>query len=76
MICRGQYIKNVYPPLYTLNGEIIKEVDSVRYLGHIISSNGKDDKDIIRQCQQLYARGKCLIKKISYVFYGCESEIV
>ena len=25
-------MKNVYPPLYTLNGEVIKEVDSVRYL--------------------------------------------
>ena len=80
-------MKNVYPPLYTLNGEVIKEVDSVRYLGHIISSNGKDDKDIMRQCQQLYARGNvllrkfhmcyiCLIKKIAYVLYGCESEIV
>ena len=53
-------MKNVYPPLYTLNGEVIKEVDSVRYLGHIISSNGKDDKDIMRQCQQLYARGNVL----------------
>ena len=37
-------MKNVYPPLYTLNGEIIKDVDSVGYLGHTISSNGKDDK--------------------------------
>ena len=63
MICRGQYMKNVYPPLYTRNGEIIKEVDSVRYLGHIISSNGKDDKDIMRQCQQLYARGNVLLRK-------------
>ena len=41
---------NVYHPLYTLNGEVIKEVHSVRYLGHIISSNGKEDKDIMRQC--------------------------
>ena len=56
IICRGKYMKNVYPPLYTLNGEVIKEVDSVRYLGHIISNDGKDDKDIMRQCQQLYAR--------------------
>ena len=38
--------------LYTLSGEIIKELDSVRYLGYIFSSNGKDDKDIMRQCQQ------------------------
>ena len=67
-------MKNVYPPLYTLNGEIIKKVDRVRYLGHIISSNGKYDKDIMRQCQQ--CPWQCLIKKISYVLYGCESEIV
>ena len=67
-------MKNVYPPLYTLNGEVIKEVDSVRCLGHIISNEGKDDKDIMRQCQQLYARGNVLL--VSYVFYGCESEIV
>ena len=32
-------------PLYTLNGEVIKEVDSVRYLGYIIINDGKDDKD-------------------------------
>ena len=61
IICRGKYMKNVYPPLYTLNGEVIKEVDSVRYLGHIISNDGKDDKDIMRQCQQLYARGNVLL---------------
>ena len=51
-------MKNVYPPLYTLTGEVIKEVDSVRYLGHIISNDGKYDKAIMRQCQQVYARGK------------------
>ena len=34
MICRGQYYEKIYPPLYTINGEVIKEVDSVRYLGH------------------------------------------
>ena len=54
-------MKNVYLPLYTLNGEVIKEVDNVRYLGHIISNDGKDDKGIMRQCQQLYARGNVLL---------------
>ena len=67
MICRGKYMKNVYPPLCTLNGEVIKDVDSVRYLGHIISNDGKDDKDIMRQCQQLYARGK--------VFHMCSMDV-
>ena len=71
MICRGQFMKNLCPPLYTLNGEIIKEVDSVRYLGHIISSNGKDDKDIMRQCQQLYARGNVLLRK----FHMCSMDV-
>ena len=75
MICRGKHMKTVYPPLYTLNGEVIKEVDSVRYLGHIISNDSKDGKDIMRQCQQL-CPWQCLIKNISYVLYGCESEIV
>ena len=64
-------MKNVCPPLYTLNGEIIKEVDSVRYLGHIISSNGKDDKDIMRQCQQLYARGNVLLR----TFHMCSMDV-
>ena len=71
IICRGKYMKNVYPPLYTLNGEVIKEVDSVRYLGHIISNDGKDDKYIMRQCQQLYARGNVLLRK----FHMCSMDV-
>ena len=43
----------------------------MRYLGHIISSNGKDDKDIIRQCQQLYARGNVLLRK----FHMCSMDV-
>ena len=31
------------------------EVDDVKYLGHFISSDGKDDKDMTRACRQLYA---------------------
>ena len=61
----------MYPPLYTLNGEVIKEVDSVRYLGHIISNDGKDDKDIMRQCQQLYVRGNVLLRK----FHMCSMDV-
>ena len=64
-------MKNVYPPLYTLNGEVIKEVASVRYLGHIINNGCKDDKDIVRQCQQLYARGNVLIRK----FHMCSMDV-
>ena len=62
---------NVYPPLYTINGEVIKEVDSVTYLGHIIRNNGKYDKDIMRQCQQLYARGNFLLRN----FHMCSMDV-
>ena len=37
-------MKNVYP-VFTLNGKIIDEFDTVRYLGHILCNSGKDDKD-------------------------------
>ena len=40
------------------------------YLGHIICSNSKDDKDIMRQCRQLYARGNVLLK-----FYMCTNDV-
>ena len=63
LICRSKYMKNVYP-VFTLNFKIIDESDTVRYLGHILCNRGKDDKDITRQCQQLYARGNVLLRKV------------
>ena len=59
-----------------VHGEVITEVDSVRYLGHITSVNGIDDKDIMFQCQQFYVCGNVFNKNISHVLFGCESEIV
>ena len=43
-------------PSFKINGETIQEVDNVKYLGHFISNTLRDDKDILRQCRQLYAR--------------------
>ena len=75
LICRSKYMKNVYP-VFTLNGKIIDESDTVWYLGHILRNSGKDDNDIMRQCQQLYARGNVLLSKISHVFYEGEHPVV
>ena len=63
-------MKNVYP-VFTLNGKIIDESDTVRYLGHILCNSGKDDKDIMRQCQQLYVRGNVLLRK----FHMCSMSV-
>ena len=70
LICRSKYMKNVYP-VFTLNVKIVDESDTARYLGHIICNSGKDDKDIMRQCQQLYARGNALFRK----FHMCSMSV-
>ena len=76
LICRSNYMKNDYP-VFTLNGKIIDESDTVTYLGHILCNSGKDDKDIMRQCQQLYATCNVLLRKFHiHVFYECENPIV
>ena len=68
LICRSNYMKNVYS-VFTLNGKIIDESDTVRYLGHILCNIGKNYKDIMRQCQQLYAR--VLLRK----FHMCSMSV-
>ena len=35
----------------------------MKYLGHFISNTLRDDKDILRQRRQLYARGNTLLRK-------------
>ena len=58
-------------PSFKINGETIQEVDNVKYLGHFISNTLCDDKDILHQCRQLYARGNMLLRK----FYMCSTEV-
>ena len=71
LISRGKHLKNVCHLAFKLHGEDIKGVKSVKYLGHIICSDSKDDKDIMRQCRQLYARGNVLLRK----FYMCTNDV-
>ena len=40
---------------FKINGEDIKEVKSIKYLGHFITDSLDDNDDIMRQCRQLYA---------------------
>ena len=70
LICRSNCMKNVYP-VFTLNGKIIDEPDTVTYLGHILCNSGKDDKYTMRQCHQLYARGNVLLRK----FHMCSMSV-
>ena len=48
---KGAHLPNVY-----LNGEVILQVDSVKYLGHHLSNDLHDDLDIHRQCRAILRR--------------------
>ena len=43
----------------------------MKYLGHIITDDGKDDKDILNACGQLYAQGNSLLRK----FHMCTDRV-
>ena len=45
---KGAHLPNVY-----LNGEVILQVDSVKYLGHLLTIELSDDLDIRRQCRAI-----------------------
>ena len=46
-----------------LNGEVILQVDSVKYLGHHLTNDLHDDLDIRRQCRAINVRSNILFRK-------------
>lgn len=71
VICRSKFNKNVSYDDFTINGESISQVSSVKYLGHYICEDLKDDTDINRQCRQIYAQGNTLARK----FGMCSNDV-
>ena len=65
---KGAHLPNVY-----LNGEVIIQVDSVKYIGHHLTNDLHDDIDIRRQCRATNVRGNILFRK----FHMCsEIEVI
>ena len=58
-------------PITVLSGKRLEYVDSFTYLGHIITSDLKDDNDISSQNRKLCARGNMLIR----AFKACTSDV-
>ena len=71
IIFRNSFVKDFSYPSFVMNGESIKEVPFVKYLGHVISADMKDDLDIMRQCRQLYAQGNALARR----FHMCSGTV-
>ena len=55
---KGGHLPNVY-----LNGVLVRQVDSVKYLGHFLTRELSDDIDIRRQCRVLNVRDNILSRK-------------
>lgn len=47
-----------------LSGSALVACKEVRYLGHIISNDLSDDKDMYWQCRKLYAQANMLRRKL------------
>ena len=63
---KGANLPNVY-----LNGVLVEQVDSVKYLGHFLTNELSDDIDISRQCRVLNVRGNILCRK----FHMCSVPV-
>ena len=65
-ILKGANLPNVY-----LNGVLVEQVDSVKYLGYFLTNELSDDIDIRRQCRVLNVRGNILCRK----FHMCSVPV-
>ena len=54
-----------------LNGKLLENVTSQKYLGVLVANNCKDDLDIKQQCKHLYSRGNVLIRN----FKNCSEDV-
>ena len=54
-----------------LNGEVILQVDSVKYLGHHLTNDLHDDLDIRRNCRAINVRSNILFRK----FHMCSVSV-
>ena len=63
-------LKGAHLPNVSLNGEVILQVDSAKYLGHHLTNDLHDDLDIRRQCRAIHVRGNILFRK----FHMCSDR--
>ena len=54
-----------------LNGVALEYVDSVKYLGVMLSNDMKDDADMTRHLRSFYARSNVILRK----FHHCYASI-
>jgi exonuclease III len=65
------FLRKITLPSLYLNGCTLSVVKSVKYLGHLLSSDFSDDDDINRQCRDIYTQGNILLRK----FFMCTIDV-
>lgn len=66
MLIEPKSTKCIFSTRLTLNDTQLEYVEDFKYLGHIISSDGRDDKDILKQFRRQNAVGNMIIRKFSF----------
>ena len=64
-------LKGAHLPNVNLNGVLVKQVYSVKYLGHCLTCELSDDIDMRRQCRVLNVHGNLLFRK----FHMCSVPV-
>lgn len=71
MIVRSKEDNKMLFPAFSLFGTVLKTCNEVKYLGHHLTDDLSDDKDIQRQCRMMYAQANMLKRK----FGMCSSSV-
>ena len=70
LISREKTIKDI-PYKFYINAVQMKEKFKVKYLGHILTNDLKDDEDILRECRAIYAKANMLTRQ----FFMCNDNV-
>lgn len=71
MVVRSKEDKSVTLPVFYLCGTVLTHSNEVKYLGHFLTDDWSDDRDIKRQYCKLYAQANMLLRKFSM----CSSDV-
>ena len=67
MIIKPCGMQGFFAPKLFIGANEIKYVHEFKYLGHIVTSDFKDERDIDRETRNLYIRGNTIIRKFHFM---------
>ena len=75
MIIRSKEDSKLSFPVFFLSGTALKVCDEVKYLGHYLTNDLSDDRDIYRQRRMLYAQANMIVRKFSMCSASVKSTL-